>query len=77
MDWTLLLLAIVGPLVSGIFGFLIMLQGKNTHETFNSKMDRLLILTDQAAFARGQKDQLNNPAVTPPLGADHIPGVPG
>ena len=61
MNWTMLGLAFVGPLISGIFGLLIMYQGKKTHQTFNSKMDKLLALTDTAAFARGKKYQKDNP----------------
>ena len=50
-----MMVAATGPIVSGLFGWFILRQGRLTHDTFNSKMDALLALTEKAAFARGQK----------------------
>ena len=60
-DWLMLALAISGPIVTGLFSLIVLFKVHETHVTFNSKMDKLLQLTDTAAFARGQKDQKDNP----------------
>lgn len=60
-DWLMIALAVSGPIVTGLFGLVVLFKVKQTHLTFNSKMDKLLQLTDSAAFARGQKDQKENP----------------
>jgi len=63
MDWAAIIAAFVSPLISGLFGWLILRQGRKTHDTFNSKMDALLTLTDIAAFARGRKAESDSIAI--------------
>jgi len=49
--WALIIVA----LINGIFGVLILIQGKRTHDTFNSRMDQFIALIKKTSFAEGQK----------------------
>jgi hypothetical protein len=48
IDWTQIIVTIISALV-------ILWQGRRTHNTFNSKMDKMLKMNKKASFAAGRK----------------------
>ena len=46
---------IVVAMINGLFGVLILVQGKRTHDTFNSRMDQFIELIKETSYAEGKK----------------------
>ena len=53
MDWTIIVVAAIAAIPPTIFSIATLMQGRRTYETFNSKMDDMLRLTKETAFAAG------------------------
>lgn len=62
-DWSPVIIGIVAALPPTILAVATLIQGIRTHATFNSKMDKMLKLATDGAFAEGVKQEKDAQAV--------------